>query len=57
MLRLDTTAAGSRMLGGPRLKKGFFLRAETAFGMTEQLGGVPGYWAEDTSAMSHGRGL
>lgn len=58
VLRLDTTAAGSRMLGGPRLKKkGFFLRAETAFGMTEQLGGVPGYWAEDTSAMSHGEGF
>ncbi len=58
VLRLDTTAAGARMLGGPRLKKkGFFLRAETAFSMTEQLGGVPGYWAEDTSAMSHGEGF
>lgn len=58
VLRLDTTAAGSRMLGGPRLKKrGFFLRAETAFAMTEQLGGVPGYWAEDTSTMSHGEGF
>lgn len=58
VLQLDTTAAGARMLGGPRLKKkGFFLRAETAFSMTEQLGGVPGYWAEDTSAMSHGEGF
>lgn len=58
LLRLETTAAGSRMLGGPRLrKKGFFLRAETAFAMTENLGGVPGYWAEDTSAMSHGEGF
>lgn len=58
VLRLDTTAAGSRMLAGPRLKrKGFFLRAETAFSMTENLGGVPGYWAEDTSAMSHGEGF
>jgi predicted ATPase len=58
VLRLETTAAGARMLGGPRLKKkGFFLRAETAFPMTENLGGVPGYWAEDTSRRSHGEGF
>jgi predicted ATPase len=58
VLRLDTTVAGSRMLGGPRLKKkGFFLRAETAFSMTENVGGVPGYWADDTSMMSHGEGF
>ncbi|MFD7161592.1 ATP-binding cassette domain-containing protein [Kribbella sp. NPDC059898] len=58
VLRLDTTAAGSKMLGGPRLKKkGFFLRAETAFSMTENLGGVAGYWEDDTSAMSHGEGF
>src|SRR5262249_42104138 len=25
--------------------------------MAEHLGGVPGYWAEDTSAMSHGEGF
>lgn len=57
-LRLDTTAAGSRMLRGPRLKKkGFFLRAETAFEMTEKLGGRAGYWDEDTSSMSHGEGF
>jgi predicted ATPase len=58
VLKLDLTAAGSRMMAGPRLKKkGFFLRAETAFAMTERLGGVPGYWAEDTSVMSHGEGF
>src|SRR5699024_2492863 len=58
VLRLDPTAAGARMLAGPRLKKkGFFLRAETAFAMTENLGGVPGYWADDTSSMSHGEGF
>lgn len=57
-LRLDLTVEGLRMLGGPRLrKKGFFLRAETAFSMTENLGGVPGYWAEDTAALSHGEGF
>lgn len=58
VLRLRTTSAGAAMLSGPRLKKrGFFLRAETAFSMTEQLGGVPGYWAADTSRMSHGEGF
>lgn len=58
VLKLDLTSAGSRMMSGPRLKKqGFFLRAETAFSMTERLGGVPGYWDEDTSAMSHGEGF
>ncbi|QDY78144.1 ABC transporter [Streptomyces qinzhouensis] len=58
VLRADTTRAGARMLAGPRKnKKGFFLRAETAFDMTENLGGVPGYWDEDTSAMSHGEGF
>lgn len=58
VLRLETTAAGSRMLGGPRLKKkGFFLRAETAFQMSERLGGVHGFWDEDTAAMSHGEGF
>jgi predicted ATPase len=54
-LRLDTTATGARMLAGPRLKKqGFFLRAETAVSMTERLGGVAGYWEDDTARMSHG---
>lgn len=58
VLRADTTSAGARMLAGPRRnKKGFFLRAETAFDMTENLGGVPGYWDQDTSAMSHGEGF
>jgi predicted ATPase len=46
------------MLSGPRLKKkGFFLRAETAFSMTEKLGGVLGFWEEDTARMSHGEGF
>lgn len=58
VLTLETTAEGSRMLGGPRSRKhGFFLRAETAFNLTENLGGVPGYWESDTSAMSHGEGF
>ncbi|MGH3758575.1 AAA family ATPase [Actinophytocola sp.] len=58
VLRLETTAQGARMLAGPRLKKkGIFLRAETAFSMTENLGGVPGYWDENTAQMSHGEGF
>jgi predicted ATPase len=58
VLRLETTARGARMLAGPRLKKkGFFLRAETAFSMTENLGGVPGYWTDNTAEMSHGEGF
>ena len=58
VLRLETTSKGSRMLSGPRLKKkGFFLRAETAFSMTENLGGVLGYWADNTAEMSHGEGF
>nr|WP_042178472.1 AAA family ATPase [Kibdelosporangium sp. MJ126-NF4]CEL13198.1 Putative ABC iron siderophore transporter, fused permease and ATPase domains [Kibdelosporangium sp. MJ126-NF4]CTQ98888.1 Putative ABC iron siderophore transporter, fused permease and ATPase domains [Kibdelosporangium sp. MJ126-NF4] len=58
VLRLETTAQGARMLAGPRLKKkGFFLRAETAFSMTENLGGVAGYWDENTAEMSHGEGF
>lgn len=46
------------MLRGPRLnKRGFFLRAETAFDMAENLGGVPGFWDENTAEMSHGEGF
>lgn len=57
VLKLETTAGGSAMLGGPRRgRKGFFLRAETAFAMTENLGGRLGFWDEDTSQMSHGEG-
>lgn len=58
VIELETTPRGARMLRGPRLaKKGFFLRAETAFEMTETLSGVPGYWDEDTTEMSHGEGF
>jgi predicted ATPase len=52
--RLETTFRGARMLAGSRLKKKGFLRAETTFSMTENLGGVPGYWADNTTEMSHG---
>jgi predicted ATPase len=58
VLELETTPRGSRMLRGPRLnKRGFFLRAETAFDMAENLGGMPGFWDENTAEMSHGEGF
>ncbi|MFD2420542.1 AAA family ATPase [Amycolatopsis pigmentata] len=57
-LRLETTAAGARMRAGPRGKrKGFFLRAETAFGLMNAVSGMHGYWEADTKAMSHGEGF
>lgn len=57
-MRLDLTRAGSRMAAGPRRrKKGYFLRAETAFGLMETVWGLPGYWEENTSEMSHGEGF
>lgn len=46
------------MLRGPRNKRrGFFLRAETAFDMMNAVSGRLGYWEADTSAMSHGEGF
>jgi predicted ATPase len=41
-----------------RLKRfGFFLRAETAFGLMNAVQGSPGYWEQHTSLMSHGEGF
>lgn len=58
LLRLDTTPAGTKMLTGPRTrKKGYFLRAETAFGFMQAVSGMHGYWEDDTSEMSHGEGF
>ncbi|MEU6250884.1 AAA family ATPase [Glycomyces sp. NPDC047010] len=55
---LDYTRAGSRMQTGPRAKKrGFFLRAETAFGLLNFVSGMPGYWDENVAEMSHGEGF
>jgi predicted ATPase len=58
VLELDTTPEGRRMRSGPRTKrKGFFLRAETAFGLMNAVSGMHGYWEADTSQMSHGEGF
>lgn len=57
-LRLGLTREGLRMRGGPRAKKkGYFLRAETTFGFAEVVSGLPGYWPQDLSVVSHGEGF
>lgn len=58
VMRLGLTREGARMQGGPRTRRrGYFLRAETTFGFAEVVSGLPGYWAEDLSAVSHGEGF
>ena len=58
VLQLESTSAGARIRGGSRTKRrGYFLRAETAFGFMEAVSGMLGYWQEDTSQMSHGEGF
>lgn len=58
MVRFETTAAGARHKSGTRKRrKGYFLRAETAFGFMNAVSGMQGYWDEDTSEMSHGEGF
>jgi predicted ATPase len=58
LIRLDLTREGTRMRGGPRAKrKGFFLRAETTFGLAEAVSGMYGYWDENLSERSHGEGF
>lgn len=57
-LRLDYTSVGARMAAGPRRgKRGYFLRAETAFGLMYAVTGLPGYWQDDVTTMSHGEGF
>ena len=40
-----------------RQRRGYFLRAETAFGFMSFVSGMPGYWQEDITKMSHGEGF
>lgn len=54
-VRLELTGAGHRQVG--RRRKGYFLRAENAFGLMEVVTGLPGYWQDDVTAMSHGEGF
>jgi predicted ATPase len=58
VMRLGFTREGTKMLLRARNKrKGYFLRAETLFGLAEVVSGLPGYWAEDLSEISHGEGF
>ena len=58
VLRLDLTREGARMKSGSRAKQhGYFLRAETTFGLAEVVSGMPGYWAENLDEQSHGEGF
>jgi predicted ATPase len=58
VMRLELTREGARMRSGPRAKrKGYFLRAETAFGFVEEVSGMHGYWQEDLAERSHGEGF
>nr|WP_187361617.1 AAA family ATPase [Phytoactinopolyspora mesophila] len=58
VLELDLTTQGARMKSSHRLKqKGYFLRAETAFGLMSFVSGMAGYWEQDTAMLSHGEGF
>jgi predicted ATPase len=58
MLKFETTALGARHRSGTRTKRrGYFHRAETAFGFMNAVSGMQGYWEDDTDAMSHGEGF
>jgi predicted ATPase len=58
VLRLGLTREGAKMKSGSRSRqKGYFLRAETAFGFAEVVSGMPGYWAENLDEHSHGEGF
>jgi predicted ATPase len=58
VLRLGLTADGARMRAGPRSgRKGYFLRAETTFGLAQVVSGMAGYWDEDLDERSHGEGF
>jgi predicted ATPase len=58
VMRLGLTREGTKMrLRARNKRKGYFLRAETLFGLAEVVSGLPGYWAEDLSEISHGEGF
>src|SRR5579875_1970326 len=57
-LRLDLTRDGVAMKTGARTRrKGYFLRAETTFGLAQVVSGLPGYWPENLDERSHGEGF
>ena len=58
VMRLGLTREGAKMrLRARNKRKGYFLRAETLFGLAEVVSGLPGYWPEELSSISHGEGF
>jgi predicted ATPase len=58
VMRLAYTREALKTLVGPRAKRrGFFLRAETFFGLAGVVSGMPGYWVENLDEQSHGEGF
>ncbi|WP_220184035.1 AAA family ATPase [Thermoactinomyces mirandus] len=57
IMRLYYTPTGAKLSASRRKRKGYFLRAETAFGFMSFVSGMPGYWEEDITKMSHGEGF
>ncbi|WP_433411954.1 AAA family ATPase [Microtetraspora malaysiensis] len=54
----DLTAAGLRLLHGPRLRRrAFFFRAETLFTLGQNVSGRYGFWEDDLTEQSHGEGF
>lgn len=58
VMRLGLTREGAKIrLRARNKRKGYFLRAETLFGLAEVVSGLPGYWPEELSSISHGEGF
>jgi predicted ATPase len=58
VIRLDYTREALKIVAGSRTKRrGFFLRAETFFGLAGVVSGLPGYWVENLDEQSHGEGF
>lgn len=57
VLQLNYTPIWAKRFASPRDRKGYFLRAETAFGFMSFVTGLPGYWDENVMEMSHGEGF
>jgi predicted ATPase len=57
VMQLHFTSIGAKRSASFRQRKGYFLRAETAFGFMSFVTGLPGYWKENVMEMSHGEGF
>ncbi|MFD1425145.1 AAA family ATPase [Laceyella tengchongensis] len=57
VIQIQYTPMGAKVSASRRKRKGYFLRAETAFGFMSFVSGMRGYWEEDITKMSHGEGF